>query len=59
MRHQHGALIGTTCGIRFYEHPIYGDEAPLVVMVSGVMVETDFWEVPDAEDLASVRESIS
>lgn len=43
--------ICTVAGIRFFEHPTRGDEAPLLALVNGAMVATDFWESPEAEDV--------
>ena len=36
------ALVGTVNGVRLYEYPVYGDEAPLVMVCCGL---TDFWEM--------------
>ncbi len=45
-------LLNKVLGIKFYEHPIYGDEATLVVILpTGECGVTDFWEVPTAEEL--------
>ena len=40
--------VGEHC---FYEHPIYGDESPLVVVVGDVCGLTTFWDVPTIEEL--------
>lgn len=45
-------LIGTVAGVRFYEHPQFGDEYPLIAVLPGGDVGLScFWEVPDIEDL--------
>lgn len=36
----------------FYEHPLYGDEAPIVAERGGVLFKTDWWEVPTPEEVA-------
>lgn len=47
--------MATVYGYRFYEHPVYGDEAPLcVVTPSGRLLppwEADFWDVPSWEEM--------
>ncbi|MGL5078786.1 MAG: hypothetical protein ACRDBG_23560 [Waterburya sp.] len=49
-------LVGEVAGYRFYEHPIRGDEAPLVMITpDGRMVKrTDFWDLPTTEELAGL-----
>ena len=44
--------IATVMGIKFYEHPTYGDESPLLAIVNGKVKRTDFWETPETEDVA-------
>lgn len=44
------ALIGIIAGVRFYEHPTYGDEAPLIAIAGGKLRRTDCWELPELED---------
>lgn len=41
----------TVAGVRFFEHPIYGDESPLLASVNGDMIHTDFWERPEADEV--------
>lgn len=43
-------LIGIVAGVHFYEHPAYGDEAPLVAIAGGKLRRTDCWELPEVED---------
>lgn len=50
----HPTLIGeleTEEGLRFqmYEHPLYGDEAPLLVKWGKFYYTTPFWEFSDVE----------
>lgn len=45
-------LIGIVAGIRFYEHPTYGDESPLVaILPDGRKKLSPYWECPDACEL--------
>lgn len=44
-------LVGVVAGIRFYEHPLRGDEAPLVADTGTEFGLTDFWDLPTLEDL--------
>lgn len=46
-------LIGVVSGIRFYEHPIFGDESPLIAIVGDKCGLTDFWELPSLEQLGN------
>jgi hypothetical protein len=44
-------FIGTVAGIKFFENPRLGDEAPLISKRDGKWVSTCFWEVPELEEL--------
>lgn len=42
-------LIGVVHGVDLYEHPSFGDEAPLFAITKdGRVKETEYWELPDA-----------
>ena len=44
--------IGAIAGHTFYEHPIYGDESPLMVITpEGKIKRSEFWELPTLEEL--------
>ena len=47
------AKIGTKPGCTFFEHPIHGDEAGLLLIMSDVVYQTDFHDLPDF-DIAGV-----
>jgi len=40
------------CGVTFYENPVYGDEAPLMVMFEGKYYETELYDLPTEYDEA-------
>ena len=45
-------LIGTLAGVRYYEHPTRGDEAPLIAIGhDGRVRKTGFWEMPSLSDI--------
>ena len=46
-------LIGVVGHVRFYEHPAYGDEHPLVQIDSrtGKVSVSDHWELPSLDEL--------
>ena len=45
-------LIGTVCGVPFYESPKYGDEIPLLyINKAGQSKMSDFWELPSFDEL--------
>ena len=45
-------LICTVAGVKFYEHPTLGDEAPLrAVLPNGNIVNTDFWDRPSRDEV--------
>lgn len=46
-------LIGVVAGIRFYEHPIFGDEYPLIAVIKEKCGLTNFWEIPSLEQLGN------
>jgi hypothetical protein len=48
-------LIGLVNGVKFYEHPTLGDEAPLISVVDGQWVQSIFWELPDPFELIDGR----
>lgn len=48
-------LIGRVGEIDFYEHPLRGDESPLVgITKDGRRKLTEFYELPSAAELAEV-----
>ena len=38
-------------GVSLVEHPIYGDEAPVQMLVDGGLIETPFWDTDDPEEI--------
>lgn len=42
--------IGSANGARFYEHPKYGDEVPMIMRVgnSDLYIDTEFYELEGA-----------
>lgn len=45
-------LIGSVCGVPFYEHPVHGDESPLLYITKDGRVKlSDFWEMPTVDEL--------
>lgn len=44
-------LIDTVSGIQFFEDPFYGDDAGLWAAYKGQVAATDYFEVPDAEEI--------
>lgn len=48
----HG-YIGNVAGVRFYEHPYYGDESPLLAYDTrtGQWGVSHWWELPRFEDI--------
>ena len=46
------AIIARFPEATFYEHPIRGDEHPLVAIIDGKVSTSDFWDVPDSEEAA-------
>lgn len=52
MKNEKATLIGIVAGVKYYENPVFGDEAPLMVKVNGELIETDYWELCDADDNA-------
>ena len=51
MMSKNPTLIGCVAGIKFYEHPDYGDEYPLVAVKDDECGLTDFCELPELEEL--------
>ena len=43
-------LVATCKGVNFYEHPIRGDERPLMAIVDGKVITTDAWDCGDLEN---------
>ncbi|MBU8902240.1 MAG: hypothetical protein KOO69_05840 [Victivallales bacterium] len=41
--------IGTVNGVTYYEHPVYGDEAPLIINKAGFWYYSDELELPEAD----------
>lgn len=45
-------MLGSTVNqfnqrVMFFEHPIHGDTAPIIAVIEGVAVETEFWDTDD------------
>jgi hypothetical protein len=49
-------FIEECAGIRFYEDPFYGDDTGLWAVHANVAVGTDYFEVPDAEEIGDPAE---
>lgn len=47
----HATLIGTVEGVMFYEHPVYGDEAGMLAIYRNKMVATDWFDLPEPDDM--------
>ena len=46
---QNPTFIGRVNGVDLYDHPDFGDEAPLFAITpSGRLKRTDCWELPDS-----------
>ena len=53
------SLIVTVLGVRFYEHPIHGEDVPLVAITKdGKVRSTAFMEIPSEDDVEYFLESI-
>jgi hypothetical protein len=52
MKNETATLIGIVAGVAYYENPVLGDEAPLMIKVGGELIETEYWELSDADDNA-------
>lgn len=49
---EQATLIGTVCGVPFYESPTHGDESPLIyINKEGKAKLSDFWELPSYDEL--------
>lgn len=44
-------LIGIVDGINFYEDPIHGDETGMWAVLNGEAVKTDWFDLPEQEDV--------
>ena len=52
MTNETATLIGIVAGVAYYEIPVLGDEAPLMIKVGGELVPTEYWELSDADENA-------
>lgn len=44
-------LMGTTMGFKFYEHPVHGDESPMIISDGTKCGISHYWEVPSIEEM--------
>ncbi len=44
-------LVGEVGPYKFYEHPIWGDEAPLIAVGNNECGLTDYFDLPTLEEL--------
>lgn len=49
--------VGTVNGVAFYENPVHGDEAPLMVYIDGEYRESHFWDLPSPGEVDSVEDA--
>lgn len=50
--------IGTIAGRRFYEHPIHGDEAGVLMEYAGKFFQLDYYEVPDKYEVMDILDCV-
>ena len=43
--------LATIGGVAFYEHPEFGDEAPVQMLTDSGMIETPFWDMDDPHEV--------
>ena len=43
--------LATIAGVDFYEHPEFGDEAPVQYMLDGKLCDTPFWDLDDPSEI--------
>lgn len=48
-------LFGTVGGIELFEHPIYGDEYPVIINFNGIWWSTDYYDPADIASDFSVK----
>jgi len=46
--------LATIAGVAFYEHPEFGDEAPVQYMLDGKLCDTPFWDLGDPEEITAL-----
>ncbi len=44
-------LIGVVNGIKFFEHPVHGDEVGLIAITETEAFQTDWYDLPELCDL--------
>ena len=43
-------FLASISGVALYEHPVYGDESPVIAVTKcGKVIETDFYETDDID----------
>jgi ABC-type Fe3+-hydroxamate transport system substrate-binding protein len=47
---QNPYLLETVMGVKFYEHPTRGGEAPILAVKNGKVYVTDAWDCGDLEN---------
>lgn len=54
-------LLATVNGYTFHEHPIKGEDAPLIVrdLHDGTWYFSDFWDVPSTLELTDYEEHLT
>lgn len=46
-----GTRLAIIAGYPVYEHPVHGDEWPVLIIAGGEVISTDFYDIPTAEEL--------
>ncbi len=50
-------LVGLAAGAGFYEDPIHGDEAPLIMIKGDLCARMNFWEMDDVFDFVDTMKT--
>jgi len=50
--------LGRVSGVNCYEHPIYGEEAGIIVIFDDKVYETDCEEMPDMDEMEYIKQEI-
>jgi hypothetical protein len=47
---QNPTVIGVVGPVTYYEHPTYGDEAPMFFIEDGKLRRSEHWDIDSAQD---------
>jgi hypothetical protein len=50
-------FLKEVCGVSFYEHPLLGDEYPVIAVMPDGQIMDDWWDIPTEDEMRDILET--